>query len=328
MTSPIEQMTDAKAILSPMAGITDLPFRMLARRFGCKFAFTEMIDVNGVIYNNQKTFDLMERIPGDEPLGIQLVGQDEDKISKVARICVDKGYRIIDINAGCPARKVVTPGKGAALMKDPLKLARIVARLVKELDVPITVKMRSGWDEENMNYMEVARRVEEAGASSICVHTRTKMQMYKGPVDHSITEEIKEALTIPVFASGNIFSPEDVKGVMESTGCDGVYIARGCMGRPWIFSQTNRMFEGMDPIDPPTFDDVKEIMMEHFQLALAYFDPDRVFSRMYKHVTWYLKGHKNLDAIMRAYQKIRNLEELGAFVEGLYVAERNRLELA
>ncbi|MBD3378848.1 MAG: tRNA dihydrouridine synthase DusB [Candidatus Omnitrophica bacterium] len=328
MNDPIQQMIQAKTVLAPMAGVTDVPFRMLMRRFGCKFAFTEMIDVNGVIYNNRKTFRLMERLPGDAPLGIQLVGRDEDKFSRVAAYCVEKGYRVIDINAGCPARKVVSPGKGVSLMRAPAVLSRIVRRLVRELGVPVTVKMRSGWNEEEKNYMEVAEAVQDAGASAVCVHARTKEQMYKGRADHRITAEMKRNLRIPVFASGNLMSPRDVKDVLDLTGCDGVFIARGCLGRPWIFSQTNRMLRGMEPIDPPGFEDIKEIMLEHFQLASEYFESSRLFPRMYKHVAWYFKGHKNLDPVMRSYRQVDSLDGLRRFVESVKVGERNRLEVS
>ncbi|MGB2601129.1 MAG: tRNA dihydrouridine synthase DusB [Candidatus Omnitrophota bacterium] len=324
---PIRQMIEAKAVLAPMAGITDVPFRMLARRFGCKFAFTEMIDVNGIIYNNCKTFKLIERVEGDTPLGIQLVGEDEEKFSYVSRLCQERGYRIVDINAGCPARKVIKAGKGAALLRDPEKIHRIISRLVSELDIPVTVKIRSGWDGENKNYMEVARAVSSAGGSALCVHVRTREQMYKGRVTHEITREIKEGTGIPVFASGNIFSANDVKDVIEFTGCDGVFVARGALGRPWIFREINSVFSGKALPREPEFDEVKKVMIDHYRLCAGYFDPRRTSSRMYKHVAWYLKGYKNLNDVMQEYKKTGSLEEFMGFTDRLDLDNEKYLRL-
>ncbi len=323
----IGQMIEAKAILAPMSGITDVPYRLLSRKFGCRFAFTEMIDINGVIYNNRKTFSLLERLPLDRPLGIQLVGQDEDKFLKVAKICEDKGFPVLDINAGCPARKVVSPGKGSALMKNPTKLAGIVRKLVKGLTIPVTVKIRSGWDADNQNYLEAAKVVESEGASAICIHPRTKEQMYKGKADHDITREIKEAVKIPVFASGNIFKAEDAVNILEQTDCDGVYVARGALGHPWIFNQINSaLFEGTSAPDPD-FDQIKKVMIEHFTLYSKFYEEKRLVTRMYKHIAWYLKGRKNLNEIMIEYRKCDNLEDFQKFVERLTLEERNRLEI-
>ena len=327
MPDPIRQMIEAKAVLAPMAGITDVPFRMLARSFGCRFAFTEMIDVNGIIYNNRKTFKLIERTEGDSPLGIQLVGEDEDKFSYVARLCQEKGYRIVDINAGCPARKVIKAGKGAALLRDPHKIHRIISRLAGELDIPVTVKIRSGWDEESKNYMDVARAVSSAGGSAICVHVRTREQMYKGRVSHEITREIKEGADIPVFASGNIFSAGDVRDVIESTGCDGVFVARGALGRPWIFRDINSVFAGKGLPETPGFDEIKKVMEEHYRLCAGYFDPERTSSRMYKHVAWYLKGYKNLNEIMKEYQKTGSLGDFKKFTGRLRLDNGKYLRL-
>lgn len=320
-------MLDAGLIMAPMAGITDTPFRMLLRRYGCTFAFTEMIDVNGVIYNNRKTFRLMRRLPEDRPLGIQLVGQDEEKFLKVAEYCIDKGYRIIDINAGCPARKVVKAGKGAALMKRPEKLGRIVRRLRKELDVPVTVKIRAGWDDSDLNYAEVGRRVQEAGAAAVGIHVRSRARMYKGAADHSITGRLKRRLDIPVIASGNIFSARDALDVMDRTSCDAVYAARGALGRPWIFDDHARLREGGGTERDVTFGALKDVMREHYDLCMQYYDEGRIQGRMYKHITWYLKGYKGLDPVMRAYREKTGPDAFRAFMDRLAADERNRLFL-
>ncbi|MBD3296765.1 MAG: tRNA dihydrouridine synthase DusB [Candidatus Omnitrophica bacterium] len=323
----IDQMLGAGIIMAPMAGITDTPFRLLVRGYGCAFAFTEMIDVNGVIYNNRKTFRLMRRIPEDLPLGIQLVGQEEDKFLKVAGYCVDMGYRMIDINAGCPARKVVKAGKGAALLKQPRRLERIVRRLSRELDVPVTVKIRAGWDHNDLNYIEVGRRVQGAGAAAVGIHVRSRAQMYKGNADHSITRRLKRELDIPVIASGNIFSAREAIEVMRETSCDAVYAARGALGRPWIFGDYNALREGREPDRDVTLTMLKKVMLAHYRLCMKYYDEGRIPGRMYKHITWYLKGFRGLDPVMRAYRKETGPAAFRAFLERLRADDRNRLFL-
>ena len=310
----IADMMRARAVLAPMAGVTDIPFRLMARRFGCAFAFTEMIDVNGIVYGNRRTFELMERVPGDSPLGVQLVGQDADKLLYAAEICEQKGFKVIDVNAGCPARKVVRSGKGAALLKDPLKLAAIVRRLVKALTIPVTVKIRSGWDEENLNCMEVAKAVASEGASAVCIHARTKEQMHKGKVRHDITRAVKKTAGIPVFASGDILTAGDAADVLAKTGCDAVFIARGALGRPWLFREINA---GALSTSVPSFRDIKDIIIEHFSLHLRFYDEQQSLKRMYKHLAWYLRRFKNLDAVMKEYRRVGGLESFRGFMERL-----------
>ncbi|MBU0684013.1 MAG: tRNA dihydrouridine synthase DusB, partial [Candidatus Omnitrophica bacterium] len=313
----IDEIINAKAVLAPMAGVTDMPFRMIARKFGCKFAFTEMIDVNGIIYNNKKTFKLMDRCPEDSPLGVQIVGQDIEKLIKVAKICEENGFNVLDINAGCPARKVVTAGKGSALMKDPAKLGKIIRAVVKKVTIPVTVKIRSGWSDENLNYLEIGRIIESEGAKALAIHSRTKSQMYKGKPDHEVVLKLKENLKIPVFASGNIFSAESARKVLEYTACDAVFVARGALGRPWIFAEIENDLTGKSKPCSMSFDDVKNVIIEHFSLSLSYYGNFITFKRMYKHLAWYLKGYKNLNEIMKEYRlKVNDLESFTTFIQG------------
>ncbi|MDP8299399.1 MAG: tRNA dihydrouridine synthase DusB [Candidatus Tantalella remota] len=313
----IRQMIAAKAVLAPMSGITDVPFRMICRKFGCSFAFTEMVDVNGIVYNNKKTFKYLERLPGDHPLGAQLVGQDEERLLRVARLCEEVGFGMVDLNAGCPARKVITGGKGAYLLKTPGKIGRLIARMVKGLAIPVTIKIRSGWDEDSLNYLEVARIAEAEGASAICIHPRTKTQMYRGQAYHEMTQEVKESVRIPVFASGNMFKASDVKTVMEDTGCDGVYIARGALGRPWIFDEINRMFQGKDAKDAPDLDRIKEVVEEHYRLSLEHHGEFLGNKRMHKHLSWYLKEYKNLNEMLNEYRETKDLDSFLVFLKRL-----------
>lgn len=328
---PIDEMVRARAVLAPMSGITDIPFRMMARKFGCRFAFTEMIDVNGIVYSNRKSFKLMDRACGDDPIGVQIVGADENKLLYVAQVCEEKGFDVLDINAGCPARKVVKSGKGSALLKDPVKIARIIRMIVSKLKIPVTVKIRSGWDEDSLNYLEVAKAAASEGASSICIHSRTREQMYKGKVRHDIAGAVKKAMDIPVFASGNIFTAQDAFDVYKDTGCDGVYIARGALGRPWIFSEINNMFfsdgSGDVSFGGPLFVDIKKIMIDHFSICREYYEGKWLVSRMYKHVAWYLKGLKNLNEVMKEYRTVSDLASFIDFTDRLSLDERNHLRM-
>lgn len=325
--NPIGTMIKVKTVLAPMSGITDVPFRLMCRKFGCRFAFTEMVDVNGIAYNNIKTLKYLDRVPGDEPLGVQIVGADSDRLLFAAKLCEEKGFQVLDINAGCPARKVIKGGKGSALLKDVPKLAGIVGRIVKELTIPVTVKIRSGWDEDSLNYMEVAKAVEAEGASAICIHTRTQKQMYKGRADHDITAKLKKKIKVPVFASGNIFTAGDAKKVLEDTGCDGVFIARGALGKPWIFRATEDLLAGKDEFDAPGLEEIKKIILEHFTLSLEFQGEFLAKKRMYKHVAWYLKRFKNLNEIMKAYQKVKDPTSFKSFVESLEIDDKHRLYL-
>ena len=321
----IDKMLAARVIMAPMSGITDIPFRMMARRHGCRFAFTEMVDACGIAYGNIRTMQMLERAPGDSPLGAQIVGQDMDKILHAAKICEEKGFDVLDLNAGCPARKIIKCGKGAALLADPLKLAKMIRRLVKTVSIPVTVKIRSGWDENSMNYLEVTKAIASEGAAAVCIHSRTKEQMYKGRPDHDITREVKEKTGIPVIASGHIFTPRDVTEVFRSTGCDVVAVARGALGRPWLFREIYEHIEGEEPSPGPIFNDIKKVLFEHFSLSLRFCGEQRTFPRMYKHVCWYLKGRKNLNAVMKEYGKVDSAGSFHDFLDRLGLDEGNRL---
>ncbi len=324
---PVRKMIAAKAVLAPMSGVTDVPFRMMARKYGCRFAFTEMIDVNAIVYKNRKSFRLLDKAEGEGPLGVQIVGQGDDKILAVARFCEDMGFEIIDLNAGCPARKVVKGGKGSAMMKDPKALAIVVGKLVKSLKIPVTVKIRSGWDSDSLNYLEVSKAVAGEGASAICIHPRTKEQMYSGKPDYDAIRQVKENVEIPVFASGNIFSPEDAGKVMKETACDGVFVARGALGRPWIFSSLRDYFATGEVKDNSAgFEFIKTVMAEHFDMNADHFGEYMGIRRMYKHLCWYMKKMKNLDNIMAEFRKLESRDGVKDFISRLS-ADGNRLFL-
>jgi tRNA-dihydrouridine synthase B len=330
-SNPIKDIIDAKIFMSPMAGVTDMPFRAILQKQGCRFAFTEMVDVNGLFYNNKKTSRMLIRTHDTITYGAQIVGSDLDKILTAAKICEESGYSVLELNAGCPVKKVVKDGKGSALLKDPKKLGKIVANLVKELTIPVTVKIRSGWDDKSLNYFDVAKMIEDSGASAICIHPRTKTQMYKGKPDHTITKRIKESIKIPVFASGNAFNCDAIKDIFESTGCDAVAIARGTLGKPWIFKQTYDNLNGKNKLMEPAFNELKAIVQEHLQYSIDFHGREKAFHIMYKHLQWYFKNHKNRIAVMQRYREITNINGVQSFVDnlqidqegGMYIDERN-----
>jgi len=328
MKNAIKKIIKAKAVLAPMSGITDIPFRMMARKFGCEFAFTEMIDVNGIFYKNLKTFKLMDRVSGDAPLGVQFVGQDVEKLVYAAKVSQDKGFSVLDINAGCPARKVVKTGKGAALMQNVDKFANIVRKVVKAAGIPVTVKIRSGWNDDNLNYVEIGKIAEAEGAAAVCVHARTKEKMYKGQPDHSVTLRLKQSLGIPVFASGNIFTAQAAKEVLNRTGSDAVFVARGALGRPWIFDEINRHLNGENEVYSIEFNDLKDIVKEHFSLSARYSGDILTLKRMYKHLAWYLKGYKNLNEVMKEYRNVKDLKSFEMFINALNVDEKKHLHFS
>ncbi len=304
--SLLQQMLKVRFIMAPLAGITDIPFRLLVRSFGCGFAFTEMVDVNGLHYKNRKTFDLIERLAIDTPLAAQIVGRDIVKSQEAAKILQDKGFGLIDLNCGCPARKVVGAGKGAALLKEPVYLAKLLKKLRKTVKVPLTVKMRSGWQQHD--HHKLVRIFNDEGVDAICVHPRTRAQGFKGQCDRDITRQVKSVSKVPVFCSGGLFTPDEVLRSIEETRTDGAYIARGALGKPWIFRQISDIINGKQPFEPD-FKEKKEIILEHFMLSMRFHGLQRTFKRMHKHLGWYLKGFKNLHEILCSYRDNRDLEE-------------------
>lgn len=317
MNGIIRHITDSKAILTPLSGVSDLAFRLIARKYGCPFAFTEMIDTNAIFYSNARTFRMLDTEPGEGPVGVQLVGGDAERLLDAAEICVKKGFQLIDINAACPAKKVTRKDKGGILMKDPKRLGSIVRTLAKNLSVPVTVKLRAGWAPEDASAVECAKAAEGEGASAVFIHPRYVSQKYRGSPHYDVARRIKEAVRVPVIASGDIFGPESAKEMFDRTGCDAVAVARGSFGRPWIFREIRAFLEGRPVPPPPSFEEVKEIFREHARLSLKFKGERLAKMKMYKHLNWYLKEHPRRKEIMRRYTELKNMEDVITFVEGL-----------
>lgn len=280
----------SRLVLAPMAGISDLPYRMINRSFGCRFAFTEMISANALVYGNRKTLDMLSGGRDDRPLGVQLLGSDPVILRRALESLPADRFDIVDINAACPAPKVAAGGMGAALMKDPVKLQRLVRELVKSSCLPVTVKIRAGWDESSLTAVEAALRVQEEGASALTVHGRTARQGYRGKVDYGIISSVREALTIPVIASGDALTPDLVKKMFDETGCHAVALARGALGNPWLFPSTERFLGGQGPSPRPDVSDVVRTMKEHLEGIIACYGEEGGVMRFRKFFPWYTKG--------------------------------------
>ncbi len=277
--------------LGPMAGVTDLPFRILCKEKGADLVYTEMISAKGILYNNKNTESLLQISEKERPAALQLFGSDPDILSDMAMRIEDRNFDILDINMGCPVPKVVNNGEGSALMKDPELIGRIVRKVSQSIRKPVTVKIRKGFCEDNINAVRVAEIAEENGAAAVAVHARTREQFYSGRADWEIIRKVKEAISVPVIGSGDVQSPEDAKRMLELTGCDAVMIARGARGNPWLFERIKAYLEKGILLPKPDFKEVREMIFRHARLAVEYKGEFTGMREMRKHVSWYMSGY-------------------------------------
>lgn len=300
--------------LAPLAGVSDRPFRVLCAKQGAGLVYTEMVSAKAILYNNKKTHQLLAVSPEVETVGIQLFGNEPETIAEAARRIDHEGIALFDVNMGCPVPKVVNNGEGSALMKEPARIGAIVEALVKAVDKPVTIKIRKGFEEDSCNAVEVGRIAQESGASAVGIHGRTREQFYSGKADWQSIRELKEALTIPVFGNGDIFSAEDAKAMLDTTGCDAVMVARGAQGNPWIFSEIVSFLEtGVVP-PRPSVEAIYNMIMEH-KTALVEEKGEYIAIReLRKHVSWYTKGLKHATALRG---EINQIDDLITFDETL-----------
>ena len=292
-------------ILAPMAGVSDFSFRMLNRKFGCELAFVEMINCRSVSHKSKHTRKMLFSSKDDRPLGVQLLGCEVKFVQKAMDVINGYKFDILDFNAACPVRKVVRRGEGSGLLKDPKKLNEILKLVVKNAKVPVTVKIRSGWDKDCINAKEVASLCQDAGVSGLFIHGRTRAQGYSGVVDYQTIREVRKALEIPVIASGDIFNPQLAKKMFDETGCDGINIARGALGNPWILKEITEFLRSGKITERPTYEQVVKVMLEHLDMCIDFHGERNGVIIFRKFFSWYTRG----------FPKVRPLRELSSRVK-------------
>jgi tRNA-dihydrouridine synthase B len=299
------------AVLAPMAGVSDRAYRELCVRFGAAYCVSEMVSSKALSFNSKKSEELMEISDLERPCGIQIFGDDPKCMADAAKHALENKPDIIDINMGCPAPKISSNGSGSALMKNPRLCGEIVKAVTAVADTPVTVKIRKGWDDDSVNAVEVAKICESAGAAAITVHGRTRQQYYKPPVDYDIIRAVRESVSVPVIANGDIDSAERAKKVMNITGCDLVMIGRATLGNPWIFSQINAYLENPNvKIHTPDLEERLGVMIEHIGKMVEYKGEHMAMLQARKLVVGYFKGIKGAAALRNEAGKIKTLDDL------------------
>lgn len=297
-------------ILAPMAGVTDLPFRLLCKEKGAGLLCMEMVSAKAILYKNKNTQALLEIDPRENPVSLQLFGSDPDIISQIAHEIEERPFDILDINMGCPVPKIVNNGEGSALMKNPVLAGEIIEKTVKAIQKPVTVKIRKGFDDEHVNAVEMARVAQESGAAAVAVHGRTREQYYSGKADWDIIRQVKEAVSIPVIGNGDLLTAEDVIAMKEQTGCDGFMIGRGAQGNPWIFEQILHYFRTGEKLPKPSAEEVTDMILRHAKMMLEFKGEYTGIREIRKHAAWYTAGYPNSAKLRVAINAVESYEEL------------------
>lgn len=297
-------------VLAPMAGVTDLPFRKLCKEQGAGLICMEMVSAKAISFHNKNTEALMEIDPGENPVSMQLFGSEPELMARVAAEIEERPFDILDINMGCPVPKVVNNGEGSALLKNPELIVKIVKSVSSAIKKPLTVKVRIGFENEPVDIVEIAKRVEDAGAAAIAVHGRTRQQYYSGTADWDTIRRVKEAVSIPVIGNGDVDSPEKAEALIKETGCDGVMVGRAVRGNPWLFRELNHYFETGEKLPRPSVEEVREMILRHARMQIDLKGEFTGIREMRKHVAWYTAGMRHSAALRRETNLVNSYEEL------------------
>ena len=308
---------DNPLVLAPMAGVTDLPFRLLCKEHGVGLVCMEMVSAKAIYYKNKNTEQLLEIYPQERPVSLQLFGSDADIIAEMAAKIEDRPFDILDFNMGCPVPKVVNNGEGSALMKNPKLVEEILTKLVRAVKKPVTVKIRKGFDEEHVNAVEIAKIAEGCGVAAVAVHGRTRQQYYSGHADWDIIRQVKEAVQIPVIGNGDLHTAEDVCRMKEQTGCDGFMIGRGAQGNPWIFEQILHKLETGEDLPRPTVQAVTEMVLRHARLQVEIKGEYTGMREIRKHAAWYTAGYRNSSKLRGKINEVETIQQLEELFAGM-----------
>lgn len=304
-------------VLAPMAGVTDLPFRRLCKEQGAGLICMEMVSAKAISYRNKNTEALMEIDAGEHPVSLQLFGSEPELMAEVAKSIEERPFDILDINMGCPVPKVVNNGEGSALLKNPELIAQIVKSVSSAIKKPLTVKVRIGFENAPVDIVDIARRVEDAGAAAIAVHGRTRQQYYSGKADWETIRRVKEAVTIPVIGNGDVDSPKKAEEMMRRTGCDAVMVGRAVQGNPWIFRELNHYFATGEELSRPTASEIREMILRHARAQIDLKGEFTGIREMRKHVAWYTAGMRHSAGLRRESNTIASYEDLERLLEKL-----------
>jgi nifR3 family TIM-barrel protein len=308
---------DNNIFLAPMAGVTDMPFRVLCKEQGCGLVYSEMISAKGMFYKDEKSWKLAELDPCEKPAAVQIFGSEPEILASSAEKLNASDAAILDINLGCPTHKITRNGEGSALMLKPELAAQIIKAVCSVSNKPVTVKIRKGWDEEHVNAVEIARLAEENGAAAVAVHGRTREQFYSGRADWEIIKKVKEAVSIPVIGNGDITKPEDAARMLETTGCDALMVGRGAQGNPWIFKKINYYFETGRILSDPSTEEKKAMMLRHLRMLVALKGEHTGVLEMRKHVSWYIRGYRNSGPFKDRVFRAVSSDEMAELIEEL-----------
>lgn len=297
-------------ILAPMAGVTDLPFRVLCREQGAGCVVTEMVSAKAVLYNNKNTRELLQIDPSERPAAVQLFGSEPDIMAEIAARLEDGPYDYIDVNMGCPVPKIVNNGEGSALMKNPKRAGEVLSSMVKAVKKPVTVKFRKGFNDLSVNAVEFAKMAESCGVAAVAVHGRTREQYYSGKADWDIIRQVKEAVRIPVIGNGDIFTPEDAGRMLRETGCDGIMVARGAKGNPWLFGRINHYLDTGEVLPGPSVAEIKAMILRHGRMLVQFKGEGVAMREMRGHMAWYTKGMPHSAALRNEINQVETLEGL------------------